>query len=210
MSRVRTIVVLSALAVVGCDDPVQVGQGLGGAGTGGPVAPVAVDAGVADAGQRLLNFRDEDFVEAESNRDPFRSYAAMFKVRPVDRPQRAVKMPTTSIDEMRLSAIISGVAQPRAMLVDPDGIGHVVQRADYIGRPEVVQTGGAEGMPVTLNWRVDRIRPNEVVLAREDPTAPGRPPLTRVIPLYEESERAPGTITETEIEVGAARRGGRR
>ncbi|MCA9601050.1 MAG: hypothetical protein KC417_03435, partial [Myxococcales bacterium] len=39
-----------------------------------------------------------------------------------------------------------------------------------------------------LNWRVDRIRPTEVVLAREDPTAPNRPAITRVIPLYDPSE----------------------
>lgn len=76
------------------------------------------------------------------------------------------------------------------MLVDPLGVGHVVERGDYIGRPEVVQAGtGAEGMPVTLNWRVDRIRPNEVVLTREDPTAPDRTPLARVIPLHDETAR---------------------
>jgi len=192
---VLTAIVL-ALAGVGCDDPVQVGQGLGGAAGGGPAQPpppaASPDAGVPDAGSALAEYRDEDFVEAESNRDPFRSYAQMFRVRPVERPQRAVIMPTTGIAEMRLVAIISGVARPRAMLVDPTGVGHVVQRGDFVGRPEVVQTGGAEGMPVTLNWRVDRVRPGEVVLTREDPTAPGRPPLTRVIPLYDESEAPAG------------------
>jgi type IV pilus assembly protein PilP len=89
---------------------------------------------------------------------------------------------------MRLVAIISGVAQPRAMLLDPTGVGHVVKRGDYLGRPEVLQTGGAESMPVTLNWRVARIRAGELVLTREDPTAPDRPPLTRSLPLYEEGE----------------------
>ena len=112
-------------------------------------------------------------------------------MRPPESPQRTVLLPTTGLDQMRLIAIISGVAQPRAMIVDPAGVGHVVERGDYIGRPEVVQTGGTEGMPVTLNWRVDRIRPNEVVLTREDPTAPNRPPLTRVIPLHEEETAAP-------------------
>ena len=48
-------------------------------------------------------------------------------------------------------------------------------------------------MAVTLNWRVDRIRPNEVVLTREDPTAPNRPPLTRIIPLHTEDEDATPT-----------------
>jgi len=52
----------------------------------------------------------------------------------------------------------------------------------------VIQTGGAEGMPATLNWRVDRIRPSEVVLTRTDPSAPDQPPLTRSIPLHQEGE----------------------
>ena len=196
MRRRVTLLTIGALLVIaGCDDPVQVGRGTGATGTGVPTgggtAPVAVpDAGPSGPGQAIdggpPSYRDEDFVEAETNRDPFRSYARMFIIRPPETPQRAVLLPTTGLDQMRLIAIISGVAQPRAMILDPNGVGHVVERGDYIGRPEVVQTGGAEGMPVTLNWRVDRIRPNEVVLTREDPTAPNRPPLTRVIPLHEE------------------------
>ncbi|MEM9075306.1 MAG: hypothetical protein AAGE52_42810, partial [Myxococcota bacterium] len=82
----------------------------------------------------------------------------------------------------------SGVAQPRAMLQDPAGVGHVVKIGQYVGRAEIIQTGGADSMPVTLNWRVARIRTGEVVLTRDDPTGPDRPPLTRVIPLYEEGE----------------------
>jgi type IV pilus assembly protein PilP len=103
---------------------------------------------------------------------------------------------------MRLMAIISNVAQPRAMLVDPSGVGYAVKRGDFVGRPEVVQTGGSESTPLMLNWRVDRIRgcargqtscSPEIVLTREDPTAPGRVPLSRVVPLYDENDRALGT-----------------
>jgi type IV pilus assembly protein PilP len=138
----------------------------------------------------MLSYDDDDFVESERNRDPFRNYATMFKVQALDSPpQRAVVMPTTSIEQMRLMAIISGVARPRAMLVDTSGVGHVVARGDFIGRPEVVQTGGTDSTPIQLNWRVDRIRAMEVVLTREDPTAPGRVPLSRVIPLYDEEDR---------------------
>ena len=86
---------------------------------------------------------------------------------------------------MKLIAIVTGIATPRAMLTDTSSVGHVVRRGDYIGRPEVVQAGGGEGMAVTLNWRVDRIRAGSVVLTREDPSSPDKPPLTRVIPLHE-------------------------
>ncbi len=181
-----------------CDDPVQVGQGLEGGAGGGSEAPPPPPTPESEAGEggdvepalALLSYDDDDFVESERNRDPFRNYATIFKVRALETPQRAVVMPNTSIEQMRLMAIISGVARPRAMLVDPSEVGHVVARGDFIGRPEVVQTGGADSTPLQLNWRVDRIRASEVVLTREDPTAPGRVPLSRVIPLYDESDRA--------------------
>lgn len=177
------------LALAGCEDPVVVQSP--NASSQVPTAPPptgpgsateAPDAGV-DAGRQ---YTDDDFVEVDvDNRDPFRSFVSAFTNRTVQAPQRRVLLSTTSIDEMRLIAIISGVTQPRAMVVDPAGVGHVIKRGDYVGRPEVIQTGGAESMPVQLNWRVDRIKPNELVLTREDPTAPNRPPLTRVLPLNE-------------------------
>ena len=134
-------------------------------------------------------YTDDDFVELDiQNRDPFRSYAKAFKAQAAAPAQRRVLLPTTSLDEMKLIAIVTGIATPRAMLTDTAQVGHVVRRGDYIGRPEVVQSGGSEGMPVTLNWRVDRIRPGSVVLTREDPTSPDKPPLTRVMPLHEGGE----------------------
>ena len=178
---------LAGLAL-GCgDEEITVGRGLPAEGEGAPPPVVAeVDpAAVVDAGIAPLTFRDEDFVEADTNRDPFRGFAQMFVARPTREPvQREVIMPRTAIDEMRLIAIVSGLANPSAMLVDRDGTGYTVRRGDYLGRPEVVQTGGEDAVPITLNWRVERIRPGEVVLSREDPTAPNRPPLTRVIPLH--------------------------
>ncbi|HJK93792.1 MAG TPA: hypothetical protein RMH85_36015 [Polyangiaceae bacterium LLY-WYZ-15_(1-7)] len=189
---------LGLLGAAGCEDPVVVGPQPPQAGpttpapppgpAPAPAAPVELetDAGTPDSG---LSYEDDDFVEVDTeNRDPFRSFASVFRQRTVAAPQRTVIMPTTSIDEMRLIAIISGVAQPRAMLLDGNRVGHVVKRGDYIGRPEVIQAGGADSMPVTLNWRVARIRAGEVVLTREDPTAPDRPPLSRTLPLYEEGE----------------------
>ncbi len=188
--RVGATALAMALLSVGCgDEEITVGRGVPAAGGTAPVPAVAeVDpAAIADAGVAPLSFRDEDFVEADTNRDPFRGFAQMFVARPTRDPvQREVIMPRTSIDEMRLIAIVSGLANPSAMLVDRDGTGHTVRRGDYLGRPEVVQTGGEDAVPITLNWRVDRIRPGEVVVTRDDPTAPNRPPLTRVLALHEE------------------------
>lgn len=181
------------LALAGCDDePIQVGRGGLPTATeppagGDPGGDPGADAGTASGPP---TYRDEDFVEAETNRDPFRNYAASFQVTgtSTETTGRTVVMNDTGVEEMRLIGIVSGVSNPRAMLVDRQGVGHVVRRGVYLGRSEVVQAGGTEELPVTLNWRVDRIRPNEIVLTREDPTAPNRPPLTRVIPLREDEE----------------------
>ncbi|MEM6961446.1 MAG: hypothetical protein AAF550_06875 [Myxococcota bacterium] len=177
------------VSMASCDEPAQVGPAIAPSRAAEAPPPEPDDAAEADAGFTALGYRDEHFVELDvQNRDPFRGYARVFKVRPSGSVQRRVTMPSVAIDEMSLIAIVSGSDQPRAMLVDPQGVGHVVKRGEYIGRAEIVQTGGEDAMPVTLNWRVDRIRPAEVVLTRDDPTAPSRPPLTRVVPLYEEGE----------------------
>ena len=97
----------------------------------------------------------------------------------------ATSSPSTSVEEMRLIAIVTGIAKPKAMLLDPAGVGHVVERGDYLGRPKVLQATGSVSM--TLNWRVDRIRENEVVLTQQDPSDPNRFALTKIIPLREET-----------------------
>ncbi len=201
MKRAMLMLVLAGLlgmSTAGCEEePIQVGRGIDPGtppGAPPPGAPVVeADAGV-DAGPETVTYRDEDFAESDTNRDPFRSFESMFIVDPpeLDRGGRDVTMPDTGIDEMRLIGVVTGTANPRAMIIDRDGVGHVVRRGDYIGRSEVVQVGGTEQLPVTLNWRVDRIRDAELVLIREDPTAPNRPPLTRVLMLRDENEeRAP-------------------
>jgi type IV pilus assembly protein PilP len=187
------LLTLGVLAGCGDDEEFTETLGLGGPeggseskgddqGSDGKDSELAIDMGP-------VVYTDDDFAELDiQNRDPFRSYAKAFKAQAAAPAQRRVLLPSTSLDEMRLIAIVTGIATPRAMLTDTAQVGHVVRRGDYIGRPEVVQTGGSEGMPVTLNWRVDRIRPGSVVLTREDPTAPDKPPLTRVMPLHEGGE----------------------
>jgi type IV pilus assembly protein PilP len=142
----------------------------------------------ASAVPTVPTYRDEDFVESETNRDPFRNFAILFVPRTGTPPpiQRHVIMDGTHVDEMRLIAIVSGVPNPSAMIVDGRGTGFTVHRGDYVGRAEYVSTGGADSVPITLNWRVDRISPTEVVLTREDPASPTRMALTRVLPLHDE------------------------
>jgi hypothetical protein len=89
---------------------------------------------------------------------------------------------------MRVLGIITGGSGARAMIADRAGVGHTIRARQYIGRPETVQVGGTDGIAVPLVWRVDRIRTNEVVLTRENPSAPDQPPLSRTLTLRSEDQ----------------------
>jgi type IV pilus assembly protein PilP len=174
-----------------CDDPVQVGApppapGGGAAAAPAPVVAEAVDAGVD--GATVVTYIDNDFVElGTANRDPFRDFVLSVVVEAPVGEVRDVKLRDVALDQMRLIAVITGVAVPYAMIIDPEGVGHVIVRGDFIGRQELVNTGGAEGHPIALYWRVDRIRDGEVVLTREDPLQPDQPPLMRSMALRDVS-----------------------
>ncbi|MFO0665993.1 MAG: pilus assembly protein PilP [Polyangiaceae bacterium] len=138
-----------------------------------------------------IEFTENDFVENDRSRDPFRSFAAGF-VADAKKPsanQRKVTVGEYAIDELKLVGIIMSGDYPRAMLVDPNGKGWTLKRGDYVGKPDVVHVGGSSGTDYQLNWRVDRVRPTDLVLVREDPAQPGVPPATKVIPLHPEEAR---------------------
>lgn len=194
----RVAVLLCALALVACGgEAITVGTHAAPAGPRPiPVPMPAAAVEEPDAGPTTLVLEDRDFVEAETNRDPFRSYADAFAARPSEGViQFDVIMQDTPVDDLGLIAIISGVANPSAMLTDAAGVGHTVHRGDHVARPEVVTAGGEEGLSVTLVWRVDRIRAGEVVLTRDDPSTPDRPPLTRTLVLHPEDDAISGGVT---------------
>ena len=198
-SRVRTCALAMGLSVgaTGCEDEVVVNAPP-------PVqpadpTPVAEETPLVapDAGVVARSYTDDDFVELDvRNRDPFRNFATAFQPTGANeaRVSRNVKMPNTAIDDMRVIAIVTRISPPRAMIQDGSGVGYVVRPPDFIGRPEAVQVGS--DVPVQLQWQVARVRPGEVVLTRADPTAPDRPPLTRILPLH--ADEADG---QTELRV---------
>jgi type IV pilus assembly protein PilP len=162
-----------------------------------PPPPVNRTAPVASASASGLppelkgpEYTENDFVESDRNRDPFRSF--LVQNQPVNRQllnQRKVELAQYSLDELKLIAIVMGADKPRAMFVDPTGKGTVVYKGTFVCRPEVVHIGGSNGPEYQLNWRVDRIRDTDVVLIREDPAQPAIPPATRVIPLHPEQDK---------------------
>ena len=160
-------------------------------------APPPSDDGAANAAKGkkkkaaevVRELTEADFVESDDNRDPFRSYEEIFERRAsgTKTVQRKVKAGGNTLEELKLTAII-GRSSRRVMMTDPSGYGWVLQTGDYVGKPEFVSVGGNDGQEVPLNWRVDRIRKEDVVFIREDASHPEIPPTTRVIPLYPAGE----------------------
>ncbi|MEQ9317609.1 MAG: pilus assembly protein PilP, partial [Polyangiaceae bacterium] len=136
-----------------------------------------------------VEFTESDFVESEESRDPFRDYSYLFvKQKTTDRvQQRKVKASDFALDELNLAGIITR-GRASVMLIDQTGFGWVAYVGDYIGKAELVSAGGTDGTEVAINWRVDRIRPTDVVFIREDSAHPDIPPTTRVMPLYPTGE----------------------
>jgi type IV pilus assembly protein PilP len=135
-----------------------------------------------------LEISEAEFTESERSRDPFRSFADSFReeTKGAAKSQREVVLSKYGIDELRLIGIVTRAEPAKAMLVDPGGTGYVVQRGQFVGRPDVVQAAGRSGASYEINWRVDRIRDGDIVLVREDPQNPDVPSATRVIPLRPE------------------------
>lgn len=181
------------VALVGCSADKALQAANTGSTTKAPAAAAVPDAGPALAPPPIarMEFAENDFVESDRNRDPFRTFIATFappESKRVAQNQRAVILPQHSIDELKLVAIVTGGEYPRAMVVDPSGKGWVLKRGDFVGRPEVVHIGGANGADYQLNWRVDKVRDGDLVFIREDPAQPGIPPASRVVTLHPEQQ----------------------
>ncbi|HKY38082.1 MAG TPA: pilus assembly protein PilP [Polyangiaceae bacterium] len=165
------------------------------AGTPGPAKPEAPAASAAPAGPPpKFEIVEAEFTESERSRDPFRSFKDAFgeETHGTAKSQREVVLSQFTIDELKLIGIVTRVQPARAMLVDPQGTGHVVHRGQFVGRADIVQAAGRTGASYEINWRVDRIRDGDIVLIREDPANPDVPSATRVIPLRPEGSEVKG------------------
>jgi len=137
-----------------------------------------------------VEFQETDFAEGERSRDPFRSFAKSFadEARSKVKSQREVVLDQYAVDELKLVGIVTRIQPERALVVDPNGKGHIITRGQFIGRAETVQ-GGTSGADYEINWRVERIRDSDIVLVRDDPSNPDVPSSTRIIPLRAESDQ---------------------
>jgi type IV pilus assembly protein PilP len=196
MKRTLTLA-LACLVLAACAEEVSKPSSAGAAAAPRPTAAAAAaaaSAAAATAAAPKFDIVESEFSESERSRDPFRSFSSIFKEenKGTAKSQREVVLSQFGIDELKLIGIVTRVDPAKAMLVDPHGTGHVVQRGQFVGKADIVQAAGRTGASYEINWRVDRIRPGDIVLIREDPSNPDVPSATRVIPLRPEGTDVAG------------------
>jgi len=198
MRRPRSFLALVGLAAlaVGCEDEVvrpAITAPSASASAKGPAAAGKGAPGASAGPAARVEISEAEFTETERSRDPFRTFTRRFleEARGRARSQREVVLAQYGVDELKLIGIVTRIQPAKAMLVDPTGKGHVIQRGQFVGRPDVVQTTSRSGATYEINWRVDRIRDGDIVLVREDPNNPDVPAATKVIPL-----RPEGTVLQ--------------
>ena len=191
------VVVLAAVtfASIGCgssDTPAPTGNPANATG-GAPAAPrpSALASGSSLPPLPAPNFVEADFTESDSSRDPFHDFAKLFipVASSVNVPQYPVILDKFGIDQLKLVAIVNAGDGIRAMFVDPNGKGWVVTRGMHVGRGEMVRLGSGATTTYPLYWKVDRIKPDSVVLVREDTLHPEVAPTFREIPLHIDGEK---------------------
>lgn len=187
------------LAACGDDPPAKKPASAGSAVAAPVAAPAKAAAAKSAAAVEMapppkFEIVEAEFTESERSRDPFRSFLSIFneEKKGAAKSQREVVMSQFAIDELKLIGIVTRAQPAKAMLVDPGGTGHVVQRGQFVGKADIVQAAGRTGASYEINWRVDRIRDGDIVLIREDPSNPDVPSATRVIPLRPEGTDVAG------------------
>jgi len=123
------------------------------------------------------NASDKDAVFSYSpigKRDPFKSYISVL-VKDPDSAKNKETSPTEEyeLDQYQLTGLLSGTSQPRALVSDPKGVGHVIKIGTRLGR-----NGG----------RVTRISNNTVEVIEEFRAPTGeriRVPITIELPREE-------------------------
>lgn len=167
LTIVTTLIGLSILVLPGCGDDEPVAE------ESQPIDKSAILKGAqvqAPAKKKVLEAERFTYSPV-GKRDPFRSYLAELKEtqRTSMRPVQATEK--YELDQYRLTGIIHGTSQPKAMVEDPEGVGHTLRVGSRLGR-----NGG----------RVTRISAKGIVVVEEFVNPIGRRvrvPITLKLPV---------------------------
>ena len=169
----RWSLLFALLSLSGCEMLGLEGDG-GGGGSAGPArkakAPGAGGGSPITRLDRAIAAQENYVYNPIGKRDPFRSFLAAGE-RGVEDETPRTPLQRYEIDEYRLVGIIWGIDRPRALVEDPDAVGHVMEIGTYIGK----------------NWgKVTQITSSEVVVTEEYQTIDGElvvNPIRMVLPV---------------------------
>ena len=159
---VRLAVAAFALTLLGGCEMLGLSDGGGGDGAGSTLAKAKApgEAGGPKTASRLdraIAAQESYVYNPIGKRDPFRAFLSLGGKGVEDETPRT-PLQRYEIDEYRLVGIIWGIDRPRALVEDPDNVGHVMEIGTYIGK----------------NWgKVTQITASEVVVTEEYQTIDG-------------------------------------
>jgi type IV pilus assembly protein PilP len=149
------LLALGILSLGACDGD-EPRRGEGAAAPAAPLAPKPPPEKKLDPLDIAIAAQEGYVYNPIGKRDPFRSFLS-FGTRTEETAPRT-PLQKYEIDQYLLVGIIWGVDRPRALVEDPEGIGHVMEIGTYIGR----------------NWgKVTQITAGEVVVTEEYQTLDG-------------------------------------
>lgn len=140
----RLLPFAAILMLLGCGEAVS---------PGAPAPkPPSKAAKVADA--RPADVADDYYYNPAGKRDPFQGFLNKGNRGDADLPENAPPLQRWDIEKFALRGVIWDTTSPRALLVDPEGLGHVVRIGTYVGRNWGKVTAIAEeGLVVTEEYQ---------------------------------------------------------
>lgn len=127
------------LVLVACGEPVATSGGS----TLAPKPPAAKSEGADAASAQAA---EDYYYNPAGKRDPFQSFVKRGKADEL-RPD-APPLQRWDIDKYTLRGVIWDTQAPRALMVDPEGTGHVIKLGTYVGRNWGKVTSISEGCVV--------------------------------------------------------------
>ena len=123
-----------------------------------PKPPGTGDSSPVTRLDRALASHSDYVYNPIGKRDPFRAFLSVGERGAIETDAPRTPLQKYEIDEYRLVGIIWGIDRPRALVEDPDLVGHVMEIGTYIGK----------------NWgKVTQITSTEVVVTEEYQTMDG-------------------------------------
>lgn len=148
---------VALLASAGCSDkkksPPAAAPAAGGPAGGAPAAAGGAAGGAALADAATDSALADTYIYTPvGKRDPFKSAYKDVEGKKQEMGGPVGPLQRYEIDQLKLVAVVSGIAQPRAMVTAPDGKGYTIKIGTRIGK----------------NFgRVQRIKTSEVIIAED-------------------------------------------